>query len=214
VKRSGDELLERRLFCYLVTDPRVETRDTLLDIVKAAISGGVTAVQLRAKGWTDRNTLEAAQALSGICRSHGVLFLVNDRVDIAMASGADGVHLGVEDLPVACARDLLGAEAVIGYSPEGEADLQAALQAGANYLGIGPVFGTQTKQDAGPAIGLSTLRATVDRVDVPCIGIGGIDHTNAPSVIETGATGVAVVSSILFADDPASAARQLVEVMQ
>ena len=206
--------LRDSLRCYLVTDPRIGSSKGLIEIVSAAIDGGVTAVQLRAKGWADRRILETASRLSGICRSQGVLFLVNDRVDIAMASGADGVHLGVDDLPVGSARDLLGSGAVIGYSPEKDADRQAAMAAGASYLGVGPVFGTATKSDAGPAIGLDGLRATVERTPIPCIGIGGIDHGNARAVLDTGAAGVAVVRSIFFADDPTSAARSLVEVMR
>ena len=139
------QTLRDSLFCYLVTDPRVESIERLTEIVSLAIEGGVTAVQLRAKGWSDRQTLDAAGRLSAICRNRSVLFLVNDRVDIAMACGADGIHLGVEDLPVGVARDLMGADAVIGYSPETDSDLRAAFDAGVDYLGVGPVFATATK---------------------------------------------------------------------
>lgn len=206
--------LRERLFCYLVTDPAVEALDQLETIVAAAIDGGVTAVQLRAKGWPDRVALDAAIKLQALCAERGVMFLVNDRVDIALASKADGVHLGVDDLPVRVAREILGPEAVIGYSPERRADQRRALAAGADYLGVGPVFGTQTKADAGPALGLPAFRQIVEHVDIPCIGIGGIDYANARSVMEAGAAGVAVVRSVFFADYPAVAARELVEAMQ
>ncbi len=211
---AAESEVRQRLFCYLVTDPRIDSLERLTSIVSAAIDGGVTAVQLRAKGWKDRVALDAAQRLRRICCERDVLFLINDRVDIALACGANGVHLGVDDLPVAVARELLGPDAVIGYSPEAEEDRQAAIAAGASYLGIGPVFGTQTKADAGPALGLPAFRRTLDRVALPCIGIGGIDQANARGVLEAGAAGVAVVSAILFADDPRAAAQELVEAMQ
>lgn len=206
--------LRELLFCYLVTDPRVESLDRLETIVIEAIDGGVTTVQLRAKGWTDRIALDAARRLQSRCAARGAMFLVNDRVDIALACGADGVHLGVDDLPVSAAREILGPEAVIGYSPETEADRELAIGGGASYLGVGPVFGTRTKEDAGPALGLEAFQHIIERVPVPCIGIGGIDQTNARRVLEAGAVGVAVVSSILFAESPGAAAQELVEAMQ
>lgn len=206
--------LRDHLSCYLVTDPRVESVDCLEQIVAASIDGGMTAVQLRAKGWSDRRALEAAKRLRTICRDLDVMFLVNDRVDIALVCGADGVHLGVDDLPVGAARELLGPDVVIGYSPEAETDRRDALLAGVDYLGVGPVFGTATKDDAGPALGLPVFERIVDEVDVPVIGIGGIDQLNARSVIEAGAAGVAVVSAVFFAGDPATAARELAGVMR
>ncbi len=210
---DGQRSLSERLLCYLVTDARVESLDRLEAIVSAAVEGGMTAVQLRAKGWTDRMALDAARRLSVLCDQRGVMFLVNDRVDIALASKADGVHLGVDDLPVRVARALLGSDAIIGYSPESSTDQRRALEDGASYLGVGPVFGTMTKADAGPALGLPAFRQTIERVDIPCIGIGGIDYANARSVIEAGAAGVAVVSSVFYANDPAAAARELVEAL-
>lgn len=206
--------LRDRLRCYLVTDPRVESVDQLVDIVSAAIDGGMTAVQLRAKGWTDRQALDAARRLRDLCNERDVMFLVNDRVDIALASGADGVHLGVDDFPVGAARDLLGRNAIIGYSPESEADRRDAIAAGADYLGVGPVFGTKTKADAGQPLGLPAFQQIVELVDVPVVGIGGIDRANARSVLQAGAAGVAVVSSVFFVDQPATAARELVEAMR
>ncbi|CAN5825564.1 thiamine phosphate synthase [soil metagenome] len=206
--------LRDRLRCYLVTDPRVESVDQLVDIVSAAIDGGMTAVQLRAKGWTDRQALDAARRLRDLCNERDVMFLVNDRVDIALASGADGVHLGVDDFPVGAARDLLGRNAIIGYSPESEADRRDAIAAGADYLGVGPVFGTKTKADAGQPLGLPAFQQIVELVDVPVVGIGGIDRANARSVLQAGAAGVAVVYSVFFVDQPATAARELVEAMR
>ncbi|MEZ4523144.1 MAG: thiamine phosphate synthase [Thermomicrobiales bacterium] len=206
--------LTSRLACYLVTDPAVESVERLVEIVGRAIEGGVTTVQLRSKGWLDRQALDAARRLRIVCSEQDVMFLVNDRIDIALASGADGVHLGVDDLPVEAARSILGPDAIIGYSPETEEDRERAVRDGASYLGVGPVFGTTTKADAGPALGLPAFRQVVRSVDIPVIGIGGIDRSNARSVRAAGAVGVAVVSSVFFADHPATAAREIVEAMR
>ncbi|HYI14958.1 MAG TPA: thiamine phosphate synthase [Thermomicrobiales bacterium] len=205
--------LAPRLRRYLVTDARAGSVERLVEICRAALDGGVTAIQLRAKGWTDQQLLDAALALAPLCRDAGALFLVNDRLDIALASGADGIHLGVDDLPVAAARRLLGPVAIIGYSPEGDDDRLGAEAAGADYLGVGPVYGTGTKLDAGDAIGLDGLRSVVDQTQLPVIGIGGITIERAAEVVATGAVGVAIVGAVFMASDPASAARNLREVL-
>ena len=205
--------LAPRLRRYLVTDARAGSVERLVEMCRAALDGGMTAVQLRAKGWTDRQLLDAAQALGLLCRDASALFIVNDRVDIALAAGADGVHLGVDDLPITSARRLLGPEAVIGYSPETDADRRRAEADGANYLGVGPVYGTGTKLDAGEAIGLDGLRRAVSATHLPVIGIGGITIEQAAEVVSTGAVGVAVVGAIFLAADPAAAARRLSEAL-
>jgi thiamine-phosphate pyrophosphorylase len=205
--------LTPRLRRYLVTDARVGSVERLVEVCQAALAGGVTAIQLRAKGWTDRQLLDAALALAPLCRDAGALFVVNDRLDIALAAGADGIHLGVDDLPIAAARCLLGPNAVIGYSPERDADRLEAEAAGADYLGVGPVYGTGTKPDAGAAIGLDGLRQAVNQTPLPVIGIGGISIERAAEVVATGAVGVAVVGAVFMADDPGAAARRLREVL-
>lgn len=205
--------LSPRLRRYLVTDARAGSVERLVEICRAALDGGVTAIQLRAKGWTDRQLLDAALALAPLCRAARALFVVNDRLDIALAAGADGIHLGVDDLPVAVARRLLGSDAIIGYSPERDADRLEAEAAGADYLGVGPVYGTGTKPDAGSAIGLAGLRRVVTATPLPVIGIGGITIAQAAEVVETRAVGVAIVGAVFMADDPASAARRLREVL-
>jgi thiamine-phosphate pyrophosphorylase len=205
--------LAPRLRRYLVTDARVGSVERLVEICRVALDGGVTAIQLRAKGWTDRQLLDAALALAPLCRDAGALFVVNDRLDIALAAGADGIHLGVDDLPIAAARCLLGPNAVIGYSPERDADRLEAEAAGADYLGVGPVYGTGTKPDAGAAIGLDGLRQAVNQTPLPVIGIGGISIERAVEVVATGAVGVAVVGAVFMADDPGAAARRLREVL-
>jgi thiamine-phosphate diphosphorylase len=205
--------LAARLKRYLVTDSSVGSVERLIDTCQAALDGGVTAIQLRAKGWTDRQLLDAAVALVPRCHEAGALFIVNDRLDIALASGADGLHLGVDDVPVAVARRLLGPEAVIGYSPERDDDRLDAEAAGASYLGVGPVYGTSTKLDAGSAIALAGLERVVAATNLPVIGIGGITIDRAADVVSTGAVGVAVVGAVFMAADPAAAARQLREAL-
>jgi len=202
------EWLTRRLAVYLVADPAQTTRD-LVETVEQALSAGVTAVQLRTKRLTDRETLELGQAIAQLCRQAGALYIVNDRLDLALASGADGVHLGVDDLPLATARQLAPLGFIIGYSPETDSQTQSAKVEGANYLGVGPIFGTASKADAGAPIGLATIRHRSALAGIPIIGIGGITPGNASSVIEAGAVGVAVVGAILRAPDPAQAARNL-----
>jgi thiamine-phosphate diphosphorylase len=193
---------------YLVADPN-QSSGNLRDQVEAALRGGVTAVQLRWKSATDRELLEEAMTLAAMCKVHGALFFVNDRVDIALASGADGVHLGVDDLPIEDARRLGESSLTIGFSPETDEQANRANLRGADYLGVGPVFGTASKSDAGPAIGLEILSRRVATAGIPVIGIGGITAENAGQVISAGAVGVAVVSAILRAADPEPAARRL-----
>jgi len=200
--------LSSQLRLYLVADPE-HTRGELVAMIEAALAGGVTAVQLRCKGHTDREVLDLARKLRATTHDHGALFLVNDRVDIALASSADGVHLGVDDLPIEDARELGGPAFVIGYSPETDEQAQSARLRGADYLGVGPVFGTSTKADAGAAIGLATISRRANLADIPVVGIGGITASNARSVVEVGAVGVAVVSAISMQDDPQGAAAAL-----
>ena len=193
---------------YLVADPDHCNGD-LVDQTEAAIRGGVTMVQLRAKHLTDLELFSLAQKMRSVCSRHGVPLLLNDRVDIALAVGADGVHLGVDDLPIEAARSIGGSVFVVGFSPETDDHVRMAASRGADYLGIGPVFGTATKTDAGSALGIEQFAHRCAIADLPVVGIGGIQSSNFRNVLEKGAAGVAVVSAILQADDAESAARQL-----
>ena len=204
--RRGSPLFDLRV--YLVADPE-QASSGLEATVAAALDGGVTAVQLRAKSMTDSESIALARRLKKMCDAAGATFLINDRVDIALAVDAEGVHLGVDDLPLETARRILGPDKVIGFSPEFDQQAEGARNAGADYLGVGPVFGTTSKSDAGQAVGLETLRRRVELAGIPVIGIGGISAGNAPGVMQTGAAGVAVVSAILRAADPRSAAAEL-----
>ncbi|MBP2249749.1 thiamine-phosphate pyrophosphorylase [Halarchaeum solikamskense] len=201
---------------YLVTQGSRSRGRTTVDVVAAAIAGGVDAVQLREKGATARERYHLGRALRKQTRDADVAYLVNDRVDIAAAVDADGVHLGDADLPVAAARDVLGDDAIVGRSVSSVEAARRAVQAGADYLGVGAVYATDSKdvREEHAEIGPETVAAVADAVDVPIVGIGGITAANAPDVIEAGADGVAVVSAITAADDPEAATRELAEAVR
>ena len=197
-----------RLRLYLVLDPD-HTRGDVLATVDAAIESGMSCVQLRWKTSTDREFVTLAHAVKRLAEPRGVPLILNDRVDIALAVGAGGVHLGVDDLAVEDARRLGGPDFLIGYSPETDAQIIEAAGAGASYLGIGPVFGTTTKLDAGPALGLAEFSRRRALTGLPVVAIGGIGPHNAASAMIAGAAGIAVASAILGDDDPAAATWRL-----
>ncbi len=203
------ELLHAALRLYVLTDQELEAGRDVQFVVNEAIEGGATAIQLRWKSGPLAVALRSGQALRALCRETGVLFVVNDRVDLALALGADGVHLGVDDLPVSAARALIGDRMFIGYSPTTTDDAVSAEQSGADYLGVGPIFGTTTKADAGNAVGTGHLAAIVRAVSIPVVGIGGITVDNSREVIAAGAAGVAVISAVIGARDVQAAAREL-----
>ncbi len=197
---------------YLVTQESLSAGRSTVDVVRAAIEGGVDVVQLREKGTDARWRYELGLELRELTAEAGVDLLVNDRVDVAQAIDADGVHLGDSDLPVAAARELLGPEAVIGYSTADPEEATRAQEAGADYLGVGAVYGTTSKKDVDDeqnGIGLERVRAVAEAVEIPVIGIGGITAGNAAPVVEAGATGVAVISAVTAADDPKRATATL-----
>lgn len=193
---------------YLVLDPDHCLRDvtaTALD----AFDNGVTCVQLRWKTATDRQLVELARAIQGIAEPRGIPLIMNDRLDIALASGAQGVHLGVDDVPVPDARRIAGSDFVIGYSPETDCQISGAAAAGATYLGIGPVFGTATKLDAGAPLGTTEFARRRSLSPLPVVAIGGVTAENAAEAVSAGADGIAIASAILGSPDPAAATRQL-----
>lgn len=199
---------------YVITDAKLSRGRPHVEVIRAAIRGGATIVQYREKEGTTRQLLQEAQALRELTRAAGIPFIVNDRVDIALAVDADGVHVGQDDLPARIARRLMGPGKIIGVSAS---NLQEALEAeaeGADYIGAGPVFATPTKPDAAPPIGLEGLAEICRRVSIPVVAIGGIHEGNAGSVIEAGAAGVAVVSAIVAAPDVEDAARRLRAVVE
>ncbi len=195
---------------YVVLDPAIAKGRSLVDIARQAIAGGATMLQLRDKKSADRDVLAAAIALGQLCKSARIPFIVNDRVDIARASGAAGVHLGQDDLPPAVARELLEPGAIVGMSAGSLAELRAALPHNPDYLGVGPMFATRTKGDAGEPVGPAMVRMVREAAPtVPLVGIGGITADNAAAVMAAGADGVAVVSAVVAASDVEAATRRL-----
>ncbi len=199
---------------YLVTDrPALLGRD-LLEVVAAAVAGGASLVQLREKAAATREFVELARAVLAVTRPRGVPLLVNDRLDVALAAGADGVHVGQDDMHPADVRALLGPDALIGLSVTGEAETRAAAGLPVDYLGAGPVFATATKKDAGAPQGLAGLSRMVALAEVPVVAIGAITLANAASVLATGVAGLAVVSAVCSAADPAVAAAALRRIVR
>jgi thiamine-phosphate pyrophosphorylase len=182
---------------YLVTSPS----EKLFVQVEAALQGGLTLVQYRDKDTDDLLRLEQAQQLSQLCHQYGALFIVNDRVDLALAVDADGVHLGQQDMPFALARQLLGAQRIIGRSTKNPEEMQQAIQEGADYIGVGPVYETPTKAGRA-AVGLDYVRYAVEQATIPWFAIGGIDTSNVLDVLNAGATRIAVVRAIMQAEHP------------
>jgi thiamine-phosphate pyrophosphorylase len=197
---------------YLVTDEQGCRGRSLTEIVSAAIRGGVTCVQLREKLGTTREFLAQACAVRPILRKADVPLVINDRLDVALACAADGLHLGQSDLPVPIARRFLPETTFVGLSIESLADIDAAADLDVDYFGISPVFPTLTKTDTKAPWGLDGLRLARRRTTLPLVAIGGIHAGVAAEVFAAGADGIAVVSAICAADDPERAARQLSEV--
>jgi thiamine-phosphate pyrophosphorylase len=180
-----------------------------VDIVRAAIAGGATVIQLREKEGTTREMVELGRALRILTRSADVALIVNDRLDVALAIDADGVHVGQDDLPAEVARALLGSDRILGVSAATPQEAQAAVAGGADYLGTGAVFATGSKADAGDPIGLVGLATVAQSVPIPVVTIGGIGPGRAGPCIAHGAAGVAVISAVVAHPDPEAAARQL-----
>ena len=201
---------------YLVTQESLSEGRSTTEIVEAAIGGGIDAIQLREKGTGTRERYDLGRELRELTAEADVDLLVNDRVDIAHAIDADGVHLGQSDLPVSAARDILGEEAIIGASVSTVSEARLAAINGADYLGVGAVFGTTSKPDAETAeegIGLDRLADIVQAVKIPVTAIGGITPDNAGVTIQAGASSVAVISAITAAEDPEAAGRDLREAL-
>ena len=194
---------------YLVTDRRLSLGRSTVEVVAAAVSGGVTCVQLREKHCSTREFLEEARRVRELLVGTGVPLIINDRLDVALAVAADGVHLGQNDMHLSDARRLVGERLVIGISAESVADAIRAEAEGADYIGVSPVFTTPTKMDTAPPLGLEGLREIRRAVRLPLVAIGSIRHDNAAEVLRAGADGLAVVSAIVSAPCPRTAAAAL-----
>ena len=207
------EQMARHLPVYLVLGLDGNGGRTALEVAAEAIAGGVTLIQLREKKAQLRRVLEEGSRLRELCRSHGVPFVVNDRIDLAILLDADGVHVGQDDVPGLQARQLLGEDKIVGISAGNWEEAEWAMSQRPDYLGIGPIYATATKQDAGEAIGTSLIEKVKERWSIPVVGIGGIQSSNAAAVIRAGAEGVAVVSAITTHTDPRASASRLLEVV-
>jgi thiamine-phosphate pyrophosphorylase len=197
---------------YVITDRRTAGGRPLVEVVQAAINGGATVIQLRLKESSTREMLSLGRQLHELTRRVGLPLIVDDRVDVALALQAEGVHLGQEDMPAEVARRLIGPDRILGVSARSVAEAKEAEAAGADYLGVGDIFGTTSKPDAGAPIGLERFAEIVSSVSIPVVGIGGITLENAALVMQSGAAGVAVISAVIGAPDPEAAARRLRQI--
>ena len=199
---------KRHMLLYAVTDRAWTGKQTLYDQVEAALKGGVTCVQLREKELDETLFIQEAKALCTLCRRYGVPFIVNDNVEIAIACGADGIHVGQEDLAAGEVRRRAGENMILGVSVHTVEEACQAVRDGADYLGLGAVFPTSTKTDV-EQMPNETLRAICDAVDVPIVAIGGINRGNILKLAGSGVDGVALVSAIFSAEDIEGTCREL-----
>lgn len=206
--------LDFNLSLYLVTDRPLSLGRPIEEVVVAAVEGGVTMVQLREKDCPTGEFITLARALKGALAPHGVPLIINDRVDVALAVDADGVHIGQSDMSYEDARRLLGPDKIIGLSVENFSDLERANSLDVDYVGISPVYGTPTKSDTAEPFGLEGLRRAVSLSAHPTVAIGGMNATTIGEVMQTGVDGVAVVSAICSAPSPKAAAQELLDIIK
>jgi len=201
--------LRERLKLYVITDRR------LIDEItgaREALEGGATAIQLRIKNTSTREMIEVGKKIRKLCDDFGALFFVNDRLDVALATNADGIHVGKEDMPVYIVREI-APNLIVGASARNPQEAKDAEKQGAHYIGAGSVFPTVSKDDA-IVTGLETLRLIVESVSIPVVAIGGINHSNVREVMKTGVDGVAVISAIMGAKDIRKAAREMLLIIE
>jgi thiamine-phosphate pyrophosphorylase len=199
---------------HVLTDTVLQSRFSHLELARMAIKGGADTIQFRQKIGTTREMIEIVRQLKRLCLDSGVTLVVNDRLDIAIATEADGVHLGQNDFPIPQARKLLGESSIIGGSAATLEEAQKCLAEGADYIGFGPVYPTASKEDAGPVTGIMLLKKAVEAIPLPIIAIGGISVENTPEVMQAGAQGIAVISAVCCQEDPEQATRALYNALQ
>ena len=199
---------------HVLTDTCLQTHFSHVELAQLAIGGGADTIQFRQKEGSTKQMIRVAEQMQALCKRAGVTFIINDRVDVAIASQADGVHLGQDDFPIPLARKLLGEKAIIGGSAGSMEEARKCLLEGADYIGFGPVYPTASKEDAGPAAGLGLLKQIVEAIPLPIIAIGGITADNTSPVIQTGVHGIAVISAVCCQSDPAEAAKCLLRLLE
>ena len=207
-----DERMQRfrKAGLYLVTSEALSEGRSTLDIVRQALVGGVTLIQLREKDLALRDTFELARDLRALTKPYGCLLIINDRIDVALATGADGVHLGLEDLPIAAARKI-APDLIIGASSHTLEEAKQAEAAGASYVNIGPIYPTQTKNWTEPYLGIEGLTEIAPQVNIPFTVMGGIKKKHIPELCAVGASTIALVTAVTAALNPEQAARELRE---
>ena len=203
--------LRQALRLYVIPDQCIGAPRSLLEQTEAALAGGATTIQLRDKQLEGRELLAAATAMAELCRRAGALFIVNDRLDIALLANAHGAHLGQDDLPAAEARRLCPPGFIIGVSVQTEEQARLAKAQGADYLGIGAVYPTRTKDAA--ALGLDGVRRVAAATDLPSVAIGGINLANAAEVMTAGVDGLSVISAVVGAEDVCGAAKNFLDII-
>lgn len=194
---------------HILTDTVLQSRFSHVELTRLAIRGGADTIQFRQKIGATREMIEIAQQIRQLCTDSGVTFIVNDRVDVAIAAGADGVHLGQDDFPIPLARKLLGESRIIGGSAVTLKEAQKCLTEGADYIGFGPVYPTASKEDAGPVTGIGLLKHVVEVSPLPIIAIGGVSVENTPEVMQAGIHGISVISAVCCQENPEQATRAL-----
>jgi thiamine-phosphate pyrophosphorylase len=198
---------------HILTDTVLQSRFSHMEITWFAIAGGADTIQYRQKSGSTRQMIEVARNMKRLCSEAGVVFIVNDRLDVAIAAEADGVHLGQDDFPIPMARELLGEGRIIGGSAATLDEARKCLSEGADYVGFGPVYPTSSKEDAGPVSGIDILKQVVEIVPLPIIAIGGVGAENIPGVMRAGAHGIAVISAVCCQDDPEESTRALYQAL-
>ncbi|MFO7727166.1 MAG: thiamine phosphate synthase [Desulfonatronovibrio sp.] len=199
---------------YLVTDQGLCLGRNLVDVVRGAVAGGVNIVQIREKDSDTRDFLHLAEAMKRALQYSHVPLIINDRVDVALACQADGVHVGQSDLPCAVVREMIGPDKILGVSINTCEQIREALQSDVDYLSLSPVFPTPTKADTTEPFGIEGLARARGMTDRPLITIGGINKSNLREIISTGIDGIAVVSAICSAPSPETAARELADIIR
>lgn len=198
---------------YLITDRHQTAGRDLPAVVEEALAGGVRAVQLREKDLSPRELLELALTMRELTGRYGAKLIINDRADIALAAGADGVHLGEASIPAAAVRRILGPNRLIGVSCHGKEGALAAEKSGADFITFGPVYPTPSKALYGPPVGVEQLAETAALLDIPVFALGGIRRENTPEALAAGAAGVALISAVVAAGNPAEGARAFLSLL-
>ncbi|MBF0117568.1 MAG: thiamine phosphate synthase [Desulfobacterales bacterium] len=198
---------------YLVTDRTLNPLKSLFDIVCDAVYGGATIVQLREKHSSTLEFINTAMSIKYFLKKNNIPLIINDRIDVALAVKADGIHIGQDDMPLELAKSILKNSMIIGVSVNTEEEALKAQKDGADYIGVGPVFKTKTKTDTSPVIGIKGLKKIKKAVNIPIVAIGGLNKDNIFEVIKSGADGIAVVSAIVCANDCKIASKELKDII-